>query len=358
MTQAIHQFVAGYSNGDAISNEARVWRNEFRSWGRESEIYCETKRILPELQKDARDLSTAATSIGPDDIVILHLSIGSDANLVFKNLNCRKAIIYHNITPADFFLGYQEEIYHSLRKGREHLKLLRDASTINLADSQFNADELKAEGYHNPSVLPLLLDRSNWKGNVDKRIVQEFDDGYVNILFVGRCAPNKRIEDLMHTLYFCQKYIQRDTRILHVGSVSGLERYEALLQTKARELKVGHFEICGSVTSDQLRGYYKAADVFLCLSEHEGFCIPLLEAMGHGVPVIAYDAGAVAETMDGAGVLIRDKQFDVIAETVMRVATDQALKQAIVQGQHERLKRYEQQDIPGMMKQAITPLLK
>lgn len=358
MTQAIHQFVAGYSNGDAISNEARVWRKEFRSWGHDSEIFCETKRILPELKKDARDLSTAASTIRPDDIVILHLSIGSDANLVFKQLNCRKAIIYHNITPADFFRGYQEEIVHSLEKGRRELELLHDTATVNLADSQYNASELKEAGYRDPSVLPLLLDRSNWNGNVDRRIVNEFDDGYVNILFVGRCAPNKRIEDLMHTLYYCQKYVRKDTRLLHVGSVSGLERYEALLQTKARELKVGHFEICGSVTSDQLRGYYKAADVYLCLSEHEGFCIPLLEAMGHGIPVIGYDAGAVAETMDGAGVLIRDKQFDVIAETVIRVATDQALKQAIVQGQNERLKRYEQQDIPAMMKQAISPLLK
>lgn len=357
MSRAIHQFVAGYSNGDAISNEARAWRKVFRSWGYASEIYCEKKRILPELRKDTRDLTTAVTTIQPDDIVVLHLSIGSDANQVFHSLRANKAVVYHNITPPDFFRGYQEEIVRNLKRGRDELAMLRDAAPVNMADSRFNAAELEALGYRNVSVLPLLLDRSNWKGDVDRRIVQQYRDGFVNLLFVGRCAPNKRIEDLLFTLYYCQKYVHRDTRLIHVGSAAGLERYQALLRTKARELKVENFVMAGSVRADELRAYYQSADAFLCLSDHEGFCIPLLEAMGHGVPVVAFDAGAVAETMDGSGILLREKQFDVIAETVHRAATDVPLRQAIVRGQTERLQRYERIDIPGMMKQALAPLL-
>lgn len=357
MSRAIHQFVAGYSNGDAISNEARAWRATFRAWGYASEIFCEKKRILPELRKDTCDLATAASSIRPDDIVVLHLSIGSDANRVFETINARKAIIYHNITPPDFFRGYQEEIVRNLQRGREDLARLRDAATVNLADSQFNADELKGLGYRNPSVLPLLLDRSNWKGGVDRRIVDQYRDGFVNILFVGRCAPNKRIEDLLFTLYYCQKYVRKDTRLIHVGSAAGLERYQALLRTKARELKAENFVMAGSIRADELRAFYQASDVFLCLSEHEGFCIPLLEAMGHGIPVVAYDAGAVAETMGGAGIIVREKKFDLIAETVIRAATTPGLREAIVKGQTDRLRRYEKIDIPAMMKQALSPLL-
>jgi len=353
MKPAIHQILAGYSNGDAISNEARVWRATFRGWDHPSEIYCETKRILPELRSEARDLATAASTIGPDDIAILHLSIGSDANLLFKSLRCRKVILYHNITPPDFFRGYNEELVHQLILGRDHLAQLRDAADINLAVSRFNASELTEAGYKNVGVIPLIVDRSHWNGPTDRRLVEKYRDGFTNIVFVGRCAPNKRIEDLLFTLYYCQKYVNPRTRLIHVGSFAGLERYQGLLRTKAMELRLQHFVVAGSVRSDQLRAYYQAADVFLCLSEHEGFCIPLLEAMGHKIPVIAYDAGAIAETLDGAGVLVRDKHFDVLAETVQRVAGDAVLKQAIIAGQNERLARFEQLDIPGMMKMAL-----
>jgi len=357
MKPAIHQLVAGYSNGDAISNEARAWRRHVRAWGHASEIYCERRRILPELRTDTRDLATAAATIAPHDIAILHLSIGSEANRVFASLPCRKAIIYHNITPPEFFRGYQEEIAGQLRRGREEMTMLRDAAEVNLAVSRFNADELAAAGYRDPGVLPLLLERTNWQGPADRRVVNRYRDGFLNILFVGRCAPNKRIEDLLFTLYYVQRYVRRDARLIHVGSAAGLERYEALLITKIRELKLEHVVMAGSVRADELRGFYQAADVFLCMSEHEGFCIPLLEAMGHRVPVVAFDAGAVAETMDGAGVLIKRKSFDVIAETVARVGADQPLREAIIRGQTERLARYEQLDIPGQLRAALAPLL-
>ena len=353
MKPAIHQILAGYSNGDAISNEARVWRTTFRGWGHASEIYCETKRILPELRGEARDLATATATIGPDDIAILHLSIGSDANLLFKTLRCRKVILYHNITPPDFFRGYNEEIVHQLILGREHLAQLRGVANINLAVSRFNATELTEAGYQNVGVIPLIVDRSHWNGPVDRRLVAKYRDGFTNIVFVGRCAPNKRIEDLLFALYYSQKYVNPQTRLIHVGSFAGLERYQGLLRTKAMELRLQHFVVAGSVRADELRAYYQAADVFLCLSEHEGFCIPLLEAMGHKIPVVAYDAGAIAETLDGAGVLVKKKDFGVIAETVHRVATDLPLRQAIIAGQNARLDKFERLDIPGMMRSAL-----
>lgn len=353
---AIHQFTAGYANGDAISNEARVLRAMFRSWGAPSEIFCEKKRILPELRKDARDLAEAASTVRADDAAILHLSIGSPANEVFARLPCRKIILYHNITPPDFFRGIQAEIEAHLKSGIEQIRALAGAADLNLAVSAFNARELEAMGYREVRVMPMHLDRGQWEGPLDRRVLQEFGDGKTNVLFVGRGAPNKRIEDLLFAHYYLQRYADPDARLIHVGSYAGLERYHALLRTKAVELKLRHVVFAGSVPPEALRAYYRIATLFLCMSEHEGFCIPLIEAMAHRVPVVAYAAAAVPDTMDGAGVLVREKRFDVLAELINRLARDAALRAAIVVAQDDRVRRYLNQDFEGMWRNALRSL--
>ena len=128
--RAIHQLVAGFSHGDAISNEALVMRGIFRSWGFESEIFCEHRRILPELRREARDAQTLAAAARPDDIALLHLSIGSDVNDIFPALPCRRAILYHNITPPDYFRGVQEQIAHLLARGREQANRLAGSAKV------------------------------------------------------------------------------------------------------------------------------------------------------------------------------------------------------------------------------------
>lgn len=354
---AIHQFVAGFSNGDAISNEARVLQKLFRSWGHESEIFCEQKRILPELRSLARDVTRAHESIRPDDIVVLHLSIGSLVNNLFALQPCKKAIIYHNITPPDFFRGIQEEIVHHLLNGREQAKMLAGKADVVMAVSKFNALELEAMGHRDVKVLPLFLDREHWSLPPSRRVMGMFDDGKTNILFVGRGAPNKRIEDLLFAFYFFQKYVEQESRLIHVGSYSGLERYHALLRTKCVELKLTDVHFQGSVRQDELNAYYQCADVFLCMSEHEGFCIPVLEAMTHRVPVLAFAAGAVPETMDGAGLLFKDKQFDQVAEMIGRLDGDEKFRAAVLKKQDERIARYTQTDLAGALRQHLAPLL-
>jgi L-malate glycosyltransferase len=355
--RAIHQIVAGYANGDAISNEARVMRALFRSWGYESHIYSEQKRILPELRGEACDLATGRGAFRPEDVVLLHLSIGSDVNDIFPTLPGRKAILYHNITPPDFFRGVQDQTAHLLARGRQQAKALAGTAEVVMADSRFNAEEIAAMGHVNPQVLPLVLDFSILRAKPDRRILRQYRDGMVNILFVGRCAPNKKIEDLLNAFYYFQRYVQPASRLIHVGSYAGMEQYHALLLTRARELQLKNVELVGSVRQDELNAYYAVARVFLCLSDHEGFCIPLLEAMTHDVPVVAYAAGAVEETLDGAGVLLREKRFDLIAEVLGRVAEDEPLRTSILKGQHERLARYEKQDLAADLKRHLTPVL-
>lgn len=353
---AIHQFVAGFSKGDAISNEARVLRTLFRSWGHASEIYCETRRILPELRREARDIGTAAATIAPDDIALLHLSIGSPVNEAFRQLKARRAMLYHNITPPDFFLGLNPEIRGHLLRGLEQACALAGSAEVTMAVSRFNAGELEAMGHRNVQVMPLMLDRGQWEGPADRRVLDSLRDGAKNILFVGRCAPNKRIEDLLFAFHYFQKYVHPESRLIHVGSWAGLERYYALLKTKATDLRLRNVVFAGSVRPEELRAYYQAADVFLCMSEHEGFCIPVLEAMAHGVPVLAYAAAAVPETLDGAGVQFREKRYDAIAEMMGRLAADISLRNTIITHQRERLGRYFAQNLPEKMRAYLRPL--
>lgn len=354
---AIHQLVAGFSKGDAISNEARVLRSMFRSWGHASEIFCETKRILPELRKDARDLQTAMTSIAPHDVVVLHLSIGSPVNEIFPRLPGRKVIVYHNITPPEFFRGLSEEIRSLLGRGLEQARALAGTGDAVVADSEFNATELAAMGHRNVQVMPLMLDRGQWEGPADRRVLGQMRDGMKNILFVGRCAPNKRIEDLIFAFYFFQKYVTKESRLIHVGSWAGLERYYALLRTKVADLRLENVLFTGSISPAQLRAHFQTADVFLSVSEHEGFCIPLIEAMAHGVPVMAFEAGAVPGTLDGAGVLFREKKLDAIAEMLGRLCGDQALRESVIAKQRERVDRYFAQNIPDRWRIVLAPFL-
>jgi len=355
--RAIHQLVAGYANGDAISNEVRVFRDLFRSWGFESHIYSERKRILPELRGDALDLATHRDDFRPEDVVLLHLSMGSDVNDLFPGLAGRKAILYHNITPPDYFRGVQEQTAHLLARGRQQARALAGTAEVVMADSRFNAEEIAEMGHRDPQVLPLLLDFSMLRAKPDRRILRQYRDGMVNILFVGRCAPNKKIEDLLNAFYYFQRYVQPASRLIHVGSYAGMEQYHALLLTRARELQLKNVEMLGSVRQDELNACYEVAKAFLCLSDHEGFCIPLLEAMTHDVPVVAYAAGAVPETLDGTGVLLREKRFDLIAEILGRVAEDEPLRAAVLAGQRARLARYENRDLAAELRRCLQPLL-
>ena len=355
--RAIHQLVAGYANADAISNEVRVFRDLFRSWGCESHIYSEQKRILPELRGDALDLAARQGDFRAEDVVLLHLSIGSDVNDVFPVLPGRKAILYHNITPPEYFRGVQEQTAHLLARGRQQAKALAGSAEVVMADSRFNAEEIAEMGHVDPRVLPLVLDFSMLRAKPDRRILRQYRDGMVNLLFVGRCAPNKKIEDLLNAFYYFQRFVQPASRLIHVGSYAGMEQYHALLLTRARELQLKNVEMVGSVRQDELNAYYEVSRAFLCMSDHEGFCIPLLEAMTHDLPVVAFAAGAVPETLDGAGILVREKRYDLIAEVLGRATEDELLRAAILQGQRERLARYERQDLAADLKRFLAPLL-
>lgn len=354
--KAIHQFLASFRSADAISNEALVIRKLLRSWGYESEIFAETQIAAPGAKAGIRDLRNSG-DISRDDAVLLHLSSGSRANKVFKALECRKALLYHNITPPEFFHGLQEQAAMAMRRGREQIPQLAGSAEVVLADSRFNADELLAAGYEGVEVMPLLLDFDRIAAQPDRRVLSRFDDGRINIVFVGRCAPNKCIEDAVSTLYYIRNYVEPEARFIHAGSSLGMEQYHALLMTRVRNLGLAGVELLGGVTQEELSACYRAGTVFLCMSEHEGFCIPLLEAMAHDLPIVAYDAGAVGETLAGSGVLFHEKRFDALAEMICELARNDDLRMSVVAAQRRRLAEYRSRDLESELRSHLAPLL-
>ena len=355
--KAIHQLTAGFTKGDAISNEAAVLRELFRSWGHASRIFCEPHRVLPEYRPQTCDAALAGKMIRPDDAAILHLSIGSVVNEIFATLKCRKAIIYHNMTPPDYFRGIQEHVVRELEWGREQARRLAGTAEVVMAVSRFNAGELEKTGYDRVRVLPLLLDFAAIKARPDRAFLRRFADGRTNVLFVGRGAPNKRIEDLLCAFYYFQETVDPRARLIHAGSYTGLERYQALVQALARKLGIREAVFTGSISQAELNACYECAHVFLCMSEHEGFCIPLLESMAHDVPVLAYAAGAVPETLDGAGAMFREKKWPEIAELAGKLAIDAPLRDAVILKQRERLERYRARNLAVELKECLAPLL-
>lgn len=354
---SIHQLVAGYQRGDAISNTAVLMQRIFRDWGHSSAIYCGRGRTSPELRSEVRDVEALAASCRPDDIALLHLSIGCRANLLFPSLPCRKAILYHNITPEKYFRHLNPAMAECLAEGRRQAAALAGVAELNLADSAFNARELEAMGFPATGVLPLMVDLRGMHREVSPAFRARFDDGAVNLLFVGRVVPNKRHDDLLRVFDAFQHTVEPRSRLLIVGSYHGAEVYHTLLLGAVHALELKQVVFTGAVSQAELNACYRCASVFLCMSEHEGFCAPLLEAMHHDLPVLAIDAAAVPETLGGAGILFHDRNPALIAETLGRAVRDAAFREAVLARQRQRLSAYLGRDFAAELRSALAPLL-
>ena len=342
----LHQITAGFRTGDAISNEAMLIRDLCDAHGLASDIACPPESTAPEEYPFLKDAGTLAQDVRPDDVALLHLSIGGRANRIFKALPCRKAILYHNVTPAKYFERLDPDTARILAEGRAEVAALRDTTDSVWADSAFNAAELRAMGYRSPKVFPLLLDDSLGTGEIAEwRRDMLVDPPLANILFVGRLAPNKRHDRLIATFGIYQRHLNPASRLIIAGGIGNAEAYRTLLLGDAYVWAAHNVLFTDFMDDANLRACYATASAFVCMSDHEGFCAPLLEAMAWHVPVFAWGAGAVPETLDGAGVLFEPGTApEAMAETIHRVLSDPALRAAVVRRQDERFARFRARD--------------
>jgi len=336
MTKAIHQLLTVFDPSDAQGHMALLLRGIFSRWGYDSEIFAGINS--PGIDIKARMAEELPEDNNPDDILIYHASINSDVGEIFRRSNCKQVLIYHNITPAEYFLGFDIFTYLECLKGRRELGKFIPTCDLALADSTFNADELKSLGFARVELLPFPFDRSRLDGEADHAIIRKYsEDDHPTILFVGRLAPNKKQEDILSAFHYFQSIFQPQARLILVGP-ENIPEYSDFLRARIKELGLKDVTITGKVSPEELRGYYRSANIFLCLSEHEGFCVPLLESLYYHLPVVAYAAGAVPETLAGAGVLISRKIPLEIAALLNRILTDQDFQTELIRGQDRRLR--------------------
>ena len=345
-TVAIHQVLATLGYGDAIGNEVLGIQRVLRAAGYESEIFCQTAE--PRVEHLTRHYSELQDASHPDNILIHHFSIGSRASRLAYALPDRMVLIYHNITPPEFFVDVNKELVRLCFRGRRELGLYRSRCDLALGDSEYNRDELDALGFSPTGVLPVVPGFDHLAA-ADFRTAGDFDDEWVNVVFVGRVIPNKKFEDIIRAFHAYRTFFNPRSRLLLVGSHAGFDRYVMMLRDLIARLDARDVHLIGHVSNEELAAYYEVADVFLSASEHEGFCVPLIESFHMGVPVIAYAATAVPATMDGAGVLYTSKDPMHMAALLNAVVDDRGVTERIIEGQFAALDRLEAKDFAGTL---------
>ncbi len=329
----IHQVLPNLSHGDAISNQALFIRDTLRREGFVSNIYV--RFIDPRVAHECSLFSP--DKIDSDNGIIYHHSIGTELTPHVAAHRGPKLLIYHNITPAEFFEPYRPKFAEILRAGRRELCDLAPSFPYSVADSAFNAEELRECGFANPEVLPICVDPAKWNCPPDPKLMEQLQDGRTNILFVGRIAPNKKQDDLVRVF---QSYISYDhsARLILVGAFEQEDPYAAMLRDQiARSGLADSIVMPGGVSDPQLAAYYRTANLFWSMSEHEGFGVPLVEAMLFDVPVLAYKSSAVPETLGSAGMMLTEKSdLRLIAAAAALLIKDVDLRKKIIRMQRER----------------------
>ena len=273
-------------------------------------------------------------------------------------MHCRKVMVYHNITPPQFFEEYSVKAAQLCQNGLEGASYLADKVDYCLAVSEYNKQDLIRMGYTCPiDVLPILIPFDDYAKTPSQQVIDRYSDGYTNLIFTGRIAPNKRQEDVIRAFYDYKKFYNPKSRLILVGGHNGMERYYHRLKSYINALELEDVVFPGHIKFDEILAYYKIADVFLCQSEHEGFCVPLVEAMYFDVPVVAYDSSAIAGTLGGGGFLLKDKNPVETAGVINRVVTDEALRTQIIKNQQARLADFDHKVIEAQFKMYLDTFI-
>lgn len=350
----INQIMPSLVYGDAIGNHAfELWRL-LNSWGVKSTIYA--NYIDARYAQAGRHYTQMHGNA--NNTLIYHYSIGSKITDFVLNLPDRVIPYYHNITPASFFEGVNDALAKELTEGREQLKRLARYDFA-LAASEYNRLELLGLGFRKVDVVTYLVDFNRLdrgtQSNAATQIRQSFETPGHKLLFIGRIAPNKCHHDLIHLLHYYRQLVDPGAELLLVGGNNHAGAYQLRLETLAYRYGLEDaVRFVGPVgTDDGLGAFYQLADAFVCMSEHEGFCVPIIEAMHFGLPVFAYDATGVTYTMGHSGVRFTEKRFDVVAEAIAQLLANTPLHTALVQQQHAGLTQWSAETVKTKIKTVL-----
>jgi len=346
------QLLPTMSFGDAIGNDTIALSGALKDMGFKTEIYAEN--IDKRLPGGTAQKIDKLKNVSRDDIILYHKSTGTDLTFKIAEYDCRRVMIYHNITPPEFFRPYSATATTLTEYGYEGVDFLKDKVEYVMADSAYNRSELLKMGYKCPiDVRPILIRFKDYEQAPDEEIMRKFSDGRQNLIFVGRIAPNKKQENVIRAFY-CYKKLVPDARLILVGSYMGMENYYERLVKYANALGLGDDVIfTGHIKFSEILAYYRTASAFVCMSEHEGFCVPLAEAMFFRVPIIAYDTSAISDTLGGSGILLDSNEPVFAAHVIHRVMTDSKLREAVIEGQTKRLEDFSYNHIRDIFEKQI-----
>ncbi len=346
------QLVPRLHRGDAIGDNAIAIRDLGKHLGFDSRIFyldCDNDALL-----DGEPIGHYHRWCDRSTTSILHYALPSSLSHVFSDSPGRRFLLYHNITPPIHLLGYP--LYQKIAMaGRAELASMRNTCDKAFADSEFNRDELDRMGFRNTEVIPIYLDFDRYRIPSDPVLERMFEDDFANVLYVGRITPNKCQHDLIRLFSVFKHYVHPKSRLVLIGKYDGFETYYTQLVKLAVQLGIGDVYMPGKVSQQELVTWYRKAAIFVSMSEHEGFCVPLVESLHFRVPVLAFAAGAVPGVLAGTGVLFHDKHDRVLlAETMEQMIADIDLRASLIEHQTQRLADLSQESVFRLWNQALS----
>ncbi|HVX22279.1 MAG TPA: glycosyltransferase family 4 protein [Acidimicrobiales bacterium] len=340
----VDQVIPSLASRDAIGVHTLALTDALRRTGIESDVYY--GNATPDVAHLGRPVTDLGRT-GRDRWLLYQSSIGSPVFDILAARDEPKLVNYHNITPAALLAPWEPNVGYEVSLGRTQLARLAPQSGLAVADSAYNETELVEAGYTDTAVVPLLIDMTATGADPDPdlaaRLAAGKADGAPDLLFVGKVSPHKAPHDLVKMLAVYRRLYHPGARLWLVGSPLG-DQYGPALAGFVHDLGLdGAVTVTGSVSPAALEAYYQAADVFVCASDHEGFCVPLVEAMGHGVPVVANGVTAIPETVADAGLVLPDKAPLRFAAAVHRVVTDSGLRRRLSEAATRRVAAFSVQ---------------
>ncbi len=343
----VEQFLPAFHYGDAIGNSTLRFHNFLQGVGVTSRI------ISMSADEEIDHLTIPFDKYQPDSqsIKILHFAIPSALTDFFLGAGGKRVIIYHNITPAQFFVDFSDDLVRFTNEGRNHLARLNGCFDLSIADSLYNARELEKLNFKNVSVFPITINLDEYAQPSSEPYFNLLKDERKNILFVGRITPNKKIEDLIKMVFFYKKYLSPSIRLIIAGNAKTLPRYFLALKDLAARFHLTSEDVFFTkhIPFRELLTLYRLADVFVSMSEHEGFCLPLIESCLFDLPVVAFQAGAVAETLAGAGIVVNRKDVEYLAGIVENVINNSVLRDNLKQKCRLRRESYQRESDPAIL---------
>jgi glycosyltransferase involved in cell wall biosynthesis len=349
----VHQFHPTLAPGDAISNHVFALAARARAWGGESHAYA--VHTKPGVAAEVLPYRRLFRAVKPDDLLVLHFSMGHEVFDQLTKLEARKVLVYHNITPPRFFAGINPHSSVHAQMGLRQLKAIAPRIDLAIGVSEFNRRDLEQAGYRNTARVPILIDWPAYDVAPDPDVLRQWETRPTVLLFVGRISPHKRQDELIRLLAYYRRCIDPEAELVLVGDHRDQPQYYERLAALAAQLGIADaVTFAGSVSMAELVAYYRVASCFISLSEHEGFAVPLLEAMRFGRPIVAVDAAAVGETLDGAGVLLPKRDVPEVAEACSLLLERSDLREGYEAKGVRRLRDFDTEVVAGQTREALA----